>query len=252
MRIISLNRRIVESTGIVMGTILLSRMLGFFREWTVAHHIGSSAITDAYYAAFTLPDFLNYLVAGGALGLIFIPVFTKYIAEGRADEGWHVFSTVITFMSIVLIVLITVGEIFTVQLVHLIAPGFAPAQRSEVVLLTRLMLPAQLFLYLGSVMGAVQNARARFLMPAFAAIVYNIGIISGGWLLSSRIGITGFAVGLLAGAFVRVFPAPDRRGLAVGGEIHPEFRYRSPRIPDVHKTRHSNHARSFDHLPTTG
>lgn len=201
----ALNHQILQSTGIVMGTILLSRVLGFVREWTVAHQVGSSAITDAYYAAFTLPDFLNYLVAGGALSLIFIPVFTKYITEGRADEGWHVFSTVLTFMSIALIVLITVGEIFTAQLVHLIAPGFAPAQRSEVVLLTRLMLPAQLFLYLGSVMGAVQNARARFLMPALAAIVYNVGIILGGWLLASRIGITGFAVGLLAGTFSGFF-----------------------------------------------
>ena len=100
MRIITLNRRIVESTGIVMGTMLLSRMLGFFREWTVAHLIGSNGLTDAYYAAFTLPDFLNYLVAGGALGIIFIPVFTEYLAENREEEGWHVFSTVVTFMAL--------------------------------------------------------------------------------------------------------------------------------------------------------
>ena len=47
-----------------MGSILLSRILGFVREWMVAHQVGSNAQTDAFYSAFTLPDFLNYLVAG--------------------------------------------------------------------------------------------------------------------------------------------------------------------------------------------
>jgi putative peptidoglycan lipid II flippase len=206
-----------------MGTILLSRMLGFVREWTVAHQIGSSAVTDAYYAAFTLPDFLNYLVAGGALGLIFIPVFTTYLTEGREAEGWHVFSTVMTVMSLALLVLIVAGEIFTAQLVQLIAPGFDPAQRSEVVLLTRLMLPAQLFLYLGSVMGSVQNARARFLVPALGAIVYNVGIIAGGWLLSSRFGIIGFAIGLLVGTFCGFFLLQMIAVCRLGGKFTPNL-----------------------------
>src|SRR5487761_2654627 len=93
----SIRRLIVQSTGIVMASVLLSRVLGFLRDWAVAHQVGSNAMTDAYYAAFTLPDFLNYLVAGASLSATFIPVFAKYSAEGREDEGWHVFSTVMTF-----------------------------------------------------------------------------------------------------------------------------------------------------------
>ena len=65
------------------------------REWTVAHQLGSSAVTDTYYAAFTLPDLLSYLVAGGTLGMFFIPVFTKYVAEKREEEGWRIYSTII-------------------------------------------------------------------------------------------------------------------------------------------------------------
>ncbi|HET7259535.1 MAG TPA: lipid II flippase MurJ, partial [Candidatus Acidoferrum sp.] len=71
----SINRKIIQSTGIVMASVLISRVLGFLREWEVAHQVGSNGITDAYYAAFTLPDFLNYLVAGGSLSITFIPVF---------------------------------------------------------------------------------------------------------------------------------------------------------------------------------
>lgn len=228
MRIISLNRRIVESTGIVMGTMLLSRMLGFFREWTVAHLIGSNGLTDAYYAAFTLPDFLNYLVAGGALGIIFIPVFTEYLAENREEEGWHVFSTVMTFMALVLVLLVSLGEIFAPQLVRVIAPGFDAGQKSRVISLTRLMLPAQFFLYLGSVMGAVQNAKTKFLIPALATVVYNIGIISGGWLLASRLGVTGFAVGLLAGAFVGFFVLQAVAVWRMGARFTPNLDFNHP------------------------
>src|SRR5689334_11856751 len=140
----SVNRRIVQSTGIVMASVLASRVLGFLRDWAVAHQIGSNAVTDAYYAAFTLPDFLNYLVASGSLSIIFIPVFTKYVAEKREDEAWQVFSTVITFMGLILVGAVLLAEIFAPQLVVLIAPGFGPEEKARVIFLTRLMLPAQI------------------------------------------------------------------------------------------------------------
>jgi putative peptidoglycan lipid II flippase len=188
-----------------MASVLASRLLGFLREWTVAHQIGSNAITDAYYAAFTLPDFLNYLVAGGSLSITFIPVFSKFVAESREDDGWHVFSTVITSMGLLLIALITLGEVYAAHLVQLIAPGFSPGVKARVVFLTRLMLPAQMCFCQGSILSAVQYAKGRFVVPSLAPVIYNLGVILGGVLLSPRIGITAFAVGVLAGAVVGNF-----------------------------------------------
>jgi putative peptidoglycan lipid II flippase len=195
-----LTRRIAQASGIVMASVLASRVLGFFRDWTVAHQIGSNAITDAYYAAFTLPDFLNYLVAGGSLSLTFIPVFTKFVAENREEDGWRVFSTVVTSMGILLTALVVLGEIYAAHLVELIAPGFSPAEKARVIFLTRLMMPAQICFYQGSILSAVQYAKGQFVVPSLAPVVYNLGIILGGVLLSPRIGITGFAVGVLGGS----------------------------------------------------
>lgn len=223
-----LNRRIARSTGIVMASVLASRILGFLREWAVAHQVGSNATTDAYYAAFTLPDFLNYLVAAGSLSVIFIPVFSKYLADHQEDEGWHVFSTVLTFMGLVLIVLVAAGEVFAPQLVKLIAPGFGPAQRSLVVYLTRLMLPAQICFYLGSVLSAVQYAKARFIVPSLAPVVYNFFIILGGLLLARHIGITGFAVGVLAGAFVGILGLEVYGARQAGARFRPNLDLRHP------------------------
>ncbi|HLW78041.1 MAG TPA: murein biosynthesis integral membrane protein MurJ, partial [Terriglobia bacterium] len=201
----SLTRRIAQSTGIVMASVLVSRVLGFFREWAVAHQFGSNAVTDAYYAAFTLPDFLNYLVAAGSLSLTFIPVFTKYAAEQREDEGWHVFSTVICVMGLLLIALVLIAEVYTPGLVELIAPGFGPAAKARAVYLTRLMLPAQICFYMGSILSAVQYAKSQFVVPSLAPVIYNVGVILGGLLLAPRIGITGFAVGVLGGALAGNF-----------------------------------------------
>jgi len=211
-----------------MASVLASRVLGFFREWTVAHQIGATAITDTYYAAFTLPDFLNYLVAGGSLSLTFIPVFAKFMAENREDEGWHVFSTVVTCMGMLLAALIVVGEIYAAPLVELIAPGFSPAEKARVIFLTRLMLPAQICFYQGSILSAVQYAKGQFVVPSLAPVVYNLGIILGGVLLSPRIGITGFAVGVLAGAVAGNFLLQVYGAHRAGARFSPNLDVRHP------------------------
>jgi putative peptidoglycan lipid II flippase len=223
-----MHRRIAAATGIVMASVLLSRVLGFFRDWTLAHQMGSNAVTDAYNAAFTLPDFLNYLIAGGSLSVTFIPVFAKYAAEKREEEGWRVFSTVITVMGFVLIGLVLVGEVFAPHIVNWIAPGFSPGERARVVFLTRIMLPAQICFYEGSILSAVQYAKGQFVVPSLAPLIYNIGIILGGVLLAPRIGITGFAVGVLGGAVAGNFLLQIYGAHRAGASFSPSFDVKHP------------------------
>ncbi|MGH9325697.1 MAG: murein biosynthesis integral membrane protein MurJ [Terriglobia bacterium] len=223
----SINRRIIQSAGIVMASVVLSRALGFFRDWTVAQQIGSNAITDTYYAAFTLPDFLNYLVAGGSLSLTFIPILTRCIAEKREEDGWYVFSTVITLMGILLVVGIIIGEFFASDLVRVIAPGFRGPERERVIFLTRVMLPAQICFYLGGIMNAVQYAKGQFVVPSLAPVFYNLCIVLGGVLLASRIGITGFALGVLAGAFIGNFLLQVYGSRRVGAKFSPNLDLRN-------------------------
>src|SRR5688572_10352563 len=105
-----------------------------------------------------------------------------------------------TVMGMLLVVLVIVGIIFAPQLATLIAPGFGPQEREELIFLTRLMLPAQVCFYQGSILSAVQYAKGRFVIPSLAPVVYNLAIIGGGFFLAPRIGMRGFAVGVLVGA----------------------------------------------------
>jgi putative peptidoglycan lipid II flippase len=225
----TMHRRIAAATGIMMASVFLSRVLGLLRNWAVAHYAGANGATNAFFAAFTLPDFLNYLIAGGSLSITFIPVFAKYVAEGDEREGWHVFSTVITVMGIALVLLIAVGEIFAGPLVdRVIGPGFGPAERQSTIDLTRLMLPAQLFFYEGSILAAVQYAKHHFTVPALAPLIYNSSVIVAGVLLFSKIGITGFSVGVVLGAILGNFLLQVYGAYRVGALFTPNLRVTHP------------------------
>ena len=80
-----MQRRIGIAAGIWGASILLSRLVGLVREAVIGRTLGSSAAADAYWSAFVLPDFLNYLLAGGALSIVFIPIFQRHLAAG--DEA---------------------------------------------------------------------------------------------------------------------------------------------------------------------
>ena len=223
-----MHRRIAAATGIVMASIFLSRVLGLVRDWTIAHLAGANSSTDAYVAAFRLPDFLNYLIAGASLSVTFIPVFAKYVAEDDEREGWCVFSTVITVMGVFIVLLLGMAEIFASPLVDVVAPGFKGAEHAQTVFLTRLMLPAQLFFYEGSILSAVQYAKHQFTIPSLAPLIYNTCVILGGVLLFARIGITGFAVGVLIGAVTGNFLLQVYGARRAGAIFTPNFRVLHP------------------------
>src|SRR4051812_4817877 len=220
-----------SATVLLMAAVLLSRVIGYVREAYIAWAFGAGPQTDAYVAAFTLPDWLNYLVAGGTASITFIAIFTNYLAQKREDEAQKAFNVVVTVMSSVLLVGVGVAEIFTPQIERLMFPKFSAEQMAQCVYLTRILLPAQIFFYVGGVVSAVLLSRRLFLFPALGPLVYNVGIILGGVLLSGRLGIASLAVGAVAGAVAGPFLI-NAIGAARGGlrysldfdTSHPGFR----------------------------
>src|SRR3954468_6853306 len=194
-----------SATVLLKAAVLLSRVIGYVREAYIAWAFGAGPQTDAYVAAFTLPDWLNYLVAGGTASITFIAIFTNYLAEKREEEAQKAFNVVVTVMSAVLVAGVTLAEIFTPQVERIMFPHFSAEQMAQCVYLTRILLPAQIFFYVGGVVSAVLLSRRLFLFPALGPLIYNVGIIAGGVLLSRQIGIASLAVGAVAGALAGPF-----------------------------------------------
>jgi len=194
-----------RAAALMMASVFLSRILGYARDAVIAYQHGATPETDAYFAAFTIPDFLNYLLAGGSLSITFIPIFARCLAEGREEDGFRSFSAIATVMGIAMVFFIVLGEFLAERIIPLIAPGFPPDQVATAARLTRIVLPAQIFFYLGGLLMAVQFARKQFFLPALAPLVYNAGIIAGGLLMGREHGMAGFAWGVVAGSFLGNF-----------------------------------------------
>src|SRR5271157_2993756 len=91
-------RAIGIASAIWAGSIFLSRIMGLVREQIIGRTLGVSRQADLYFASFTLPDFLNYLLAAGALSIVFIPMFVEHLERGDEEGGWKALSVVANFI----------------------------------------------------------------------------------------------------------------------------------------------------------
>ena len=217
-----------SATLLLMTAVLLSRVLGFAREMYIAWAFGAGGQVDAYVAGFTIPDWLNYLVAGGTASITFVAIYTRFLAEKKEEEAQKTFSVIITVMTAVLGVGIVIAEIFAPQLDRMMFKGFDAEKLALCVHLTRILLPAQLFFYVGGVVSAVLLSRRLFLLPAFGPLVYNAGIIVGGLLFSHRLGIASLAYGAVAGSFLGIFLMNAVGAARVGTGYSISFDVRNP------------------------
>ena len=191
---------------VVSAGVLLSRILGMLREVALADLVGANSAGDAYRVAFIIPDFLNYLLAGGYMAITFIPILSRYFANDDEPGAWAAFIAVARPVGLVMAALVGIGMLVADPVIDAVT-ALGPAEVKEAARLTRIILPAQFFFVIGTLLMAVQYARERFLIPTLAPIVYNLMIILGGLVLTDRSDPTaeGFAWGVLAGAIIGNF-----------------------------------------------
>jgi len=219
---------VFSATLLLMGTVTLSRVIGYVREAYIAFAFGAGSQTDAYVAAFTLPDFLNYIVAGGAASITFISIYTRFLAEKRDADAQKTFSIIITVMTAVMIVGTILTEIFAPQFVRWFVKGFSPQQIELCVHLTRILLPAQIFFYVGGVVSAVLLSHRLFLFPAFGPLIYNVFIILGGVVGGRHFGIASLAYGAVLGSIAGPFLASVIGAVRIGTGYRPSCEVKNP------------------------
>ena len=190
---------------VVAAGILISRVLGIVRDIVFASMLGADGITDQYVAAFRIPDFANYLLAGGFLTITFIPIFARYVADNDEVQAWFGFTAILRWLAIGISALIGIAWFATPAIINALYPSFSAEQIDSTISLTRIVLPAQFAFVLGAMFAAVQYAKGSFVIPTLAPIVYNFSIIAGGVAYASATGEAdpaGFIWGALVGAFV--------------------------------------------------
>ncbi|MBN1875529.1 MAG: murein biosynthesis integral membrane protein MurJ [Anaerolineae bacterium] len=198
--------QVMRAAALVMMAFALSRVLGLVRQMVFGLYFGAASEMDAYVAALRIPEAIFLVVAGGALGSAFIPLFTYRLAHAQVMPAWRLASSIINLLLVLLIPLTLLCIVFAPWLVQtIVAPAMTPSMQAQTVNLMRVMLlSTAIFGVSGIVMGTL-NAHQHFLLPAIAPILYNLALIGGAVIgAMTSLGTMGPAIGMVVGAVLHL------------------------------------------------
>jgi putative peptidoglycan lipid II flippase len=207
-----------------------SGLLALIRLKYINYLFGAGSAQDAYRAAFKLPDLLAYFLIGGAASISLITILNRYREAGDEEGGDRALSVILTTMLVVLGAGVLLAEIFAPEYVWLANKGFrtAPATAALCTSMTRIILPAQLFLFIGSVMSSRLQVRKIFIYQAFTPLIYNGGIILGAVFLHKGMGVISLAIGVLAGMLIGSALLNSIGAFRTGFRYRPLIGFRNP------------------------
>jgi putative peptidoglycan lipid II flippase len=195
------NRRLARSTLLVMVAFGLAKAISLIQTVIIAQVFGVQAEMDAFATANRIPEQIFNLIAGGALAHAFIPIFSGFLARGDTDGAWctarHVVNTVFT-LTLVISVIVFITAPWLVA--NVVAPGFDEATRQQTVELMRILLVSTLIFSVSGITMGILQSHNRFLLPALAPIMFDVGILIGVVFLLNRYGVHGIAIGAVLGA----------------------------------------------------
>ncbi|MBL8147947.1 MAG: murein biosynthesis integral membrane protein MurJ [Anaerolineae bacterium] len=197
----SIRAHVARSTFIVMTAFAAAKGISLIQTWIIARTFGISPEYDAFVAANRLPEIIFNLIAGGAIAFAFIPVFTGLLARNETKQAWKTASHVAN--TIFLLTLIASGITFLLSdwlVSSLIAPGFPPEIQALTTGLMRVLLISTLIFSISGIVMGILQSHNRFLLPALAPIMYDLGILFGVLFLIEPFGIYGLAIGAVLGA----------------------------------------------------
>ncbi len=221
---------LLQTVGSISAATGLSRILGLVRDQVQSFVFGAGAVTDAYVAAFRVPNLLRDLFAEGALSSAFVPTLTAVRTQGGAASGWRLTNRLVTALIAILLPLVVLIAVGAPWILTLYVPGFADETRALSVAMTRIVAPFLLFVALAAVAMGALNACGRFFLPALAPASFNLCSIAAVIALAPllpRLGLhpgLALAVGALAGGALQLgaqLPALRREGFRFAPELAP-------------------------------
>lgn len=170
---------LLRALATVSSMTLLSRVLGFVRDFFIARAFGAGFATDAFFVAFRIPNLLRRLFAEGAFSQAFVPILAEYRNRESADDTRRLIDAVSTALGLALALTAVLGVALAPFIVYVTAPGFAADadKFALTVLLLRITFPYVLFISLVALAAAILNTWSRFAVPAFTPVLLNVSFI---------------------------------------------------------------------------
>ncbi len=207
---------IFTAATLLASSTLAASLIGLYRDRLLLGYYYDTypQALDAYRVAFTIPDFMFFILVSGALSVTFIPVFTQRMSKGNSQSAWELSSSLLNMFAVVTFVASLAIIIFAEPLVRIIASGLDESTQGLAVSMMRVIAINPFLFSISSVLASIQQAMGRYFFFALAPLTYNLGIIFGILVLTNGInlfgwqvfggGIMGVALGVVLGSIVQL------------------------------------------------
>jgi putative peptidoglycan lipid II flippase len=211
---------------LLIAMAFAGQLLGFLRVKLINANFDAKGLhtTDAYFAAFSIPDFFFYTLAAGALGVAFIPILAERLHKGDRKSMWELTSSLLNLLSMVMTGVALIIFVFAEPLIHhIVAPKLPPEQLHTAATIMRFLALNPLLFTISGILTSVQQTMGRFFFYAIAPLFYNLSIIASIYIFKdTSLGLVGLGIGALVGGVVQL-------GIVCFGLIGTKFFWR-PKI----------------------
>jgi putative peptidoglycan lipid II flippase len=229
-------RNIARAAGVLGSATILSRVMGMVRDMVVSRLFGAGLATDAFFAAFQIPNMLRRFFAEGALTAAFVPTFSSTLTRQGDEKARELANVCFTLLTIVMACITLAGIVFSPAIVGLMFPGFKaePGKLELAILLNRLMFPYIFFISLVALCMGILNTLRHFFTPAISTVFLNISMIVAALCLRGffEAPITALAIGVLIGGCIQLIlqlPVLWKKGFP----LKPDFNFSSPEVRTI-------------------
>jgi putative peptidoglycan lipid II flippase len=228
---------LLRSALTVSGFTLLSRITGLVRETLTAAIFGASALTDAFFVAFRLPNLLRRMFAEGAFSQAFVPILASARESDDPARMHRLIDHVATILFWALVAVSALGVVAAPLLVWAMASGLRaePGAFDAAVVMTRWMFPYILLISMVALSAGVLNTWRRFAIPAFTPVLLNLSFIGAALALAPHIDppVYALAVGVVVGGLAQLaiqVPALLRIGMLPRIGFDPKAAFADPEV----------------------
>ncbi len=196
-----------NAAALLIVVSLVGQVLGFLRYKLINANfpaIGPQS-TDAYFAAFKIPDFFFFTLAAGALGVAFMPILAEHLERGDKKGIWDLSNSLLNLLSIVMAIVGIVMLVFAKPIIHtIVAPDLPPEQLANAVKIMQFISFNPLLFAISGILTSVQQTYGRFFFYAVAPLGYNLAIIASIFIFKDNLGLVGLGLGAFLGALLQL------------------------------------------------
>ncbi|MGL5381451.1 murein biosynthesis integral membrane protein MurJ, partial [Clostridium sp.] len=196
------NKKVLKATFIVMAMTILSRFLGFFRDILAGYHFGAGKTYDVYSAAVSIPESV-FMIIGLAISTTFIPMLSEVKHKKGKEEMFKFSNNVVTILGVISVIALSLGLIYTEEVVKVFVTNFPPEKMAETVFLTRISLFNIIFLCINACFASILQVCEDFVIPSILGLFFNLPIIIY-LILFKDVSILGLTIANVIGNIFRV------------------------------------------------